>query len=144
MESGTGRSALLIVFDASTVVGAALGPGSVPWQAIHRARERDLIALSEPVAAEIREVLARPKFSRVLTPVRQDEIAALLFTKAHWFVPATRVTDCRDSNDDIYLELALASDATVLVSSDKDLLVLDPWRGVRILLPAEFLRLPHW
>jgi putative PIN family toxin of toxin-antitoxin system len=125
------------------VVGAALGPGSVPWQAIYRAREQDIIAMSDPVAAEIRDVLARPKFSRVLSPVRQNEIAALVFAKAHWFVPATRVTDCRDAGDDIYLELVLASDASVLVSSDKDLLVLDPWRGARIFRPVEFLRLPH-
>jgi predicted nucleic acid-binding protein len=33
----------------------------------------------------------------------------------------------------------LAAEADVLVSSDKDLLVLHPWRGIRIVTPAEFL-----
>jgi hypothetical protein len=37
------------------------------------------------------------------------------------------------------LELALAAGAETIVSSDDDLLVLDPWRGVRILRPAEYL-----
>jgi predicted nucleic acid-binding protein len=27
----------------------------------------------------------------------------------------------------------------VIVSSDQDLLVLDPWHGIRILTPAQFL-----
>ena len=32
-------------------------------------------------------------------------------------------------------------DAGVIVTGDKDLLVLDPFRGVRIVTPAEFLKL---
>jgi uncharacterized protein len=53
-----------------------------------------------------------------------------------------KVTDCRDPKDDKYLELALAAGAETIVSSDDDLLVLHPWRGVRILRPADYLALP--
>ena len=56
--------------------------------------------------------------------------------------PGVRVTDCRDAKDNRYLELALAAGADVIVSSDDDLLILEPWRGIRILRPAEFLALP--
>lgn len=56
-----------------------------------------------------------------------------------WFVPAERVTDCRDAKNNKYLELALASGAGTLVTGDADLLVLHPWRSVRILRPAEYL-----
>ena len=56
-----------------------------------------------------------------------------------WFAPAERVTDCRDAKDNKYLELALAAGAGILVTGDADLLVLHPWRGVRILRPAEYL-----
>ena len=49
------------------------------------------------------------------------------------------MTDCRDPKDDKYLELALAAGADMIVSSDGDLLALHPWRGVRILRPAEYL-----
>jgi predicted nucleic acid-binding protein len=48
----------------------------------------------------------------------------------------------RDVDDNKYLELALAARAAVLISSDNDLLVLDPWRGVGVVQPAGFLRLP--
>ncbi|MGA9865203.1 MAG: hypothetical protein WBQ75_02045 [Acetobacteraceae bacterium] len=40
-----------------------------------------------------------------------------------------------------YLELALAAGATLIVSSDNDLLILSPWRGIPILRPAEYLAL---
>jgi uncharacterized protein len=132
----------LIVVDASSVVGAALKPGNLPWRALIQVREHDRVAMSDVVATEIREVLARPKFARVLTPSDQANIAALLFADARWFDPAIRVTDCRDANDNKYLELALAASASVLISSDMDLLALHPWRGISILLPSNYLALP--
>jgi uncharacterized protein len=49
---------------------------------------------------------------------------------------------CRDANDNKCLELALAARASVLMSSDKDLLALHPWRGISILLPPDYLALP--
>ena len=39
---------------------------------------------------------------------------------------------------DKFLALALASEADWLVSSDEDLLVLHPWRGLRIVTPRNF------
>jgi uncharacterized protein len=60
---------------------------------------------------------------------------------AVWFVPSVRVTDCRDPKDDKYLELALAAAAAFIVSSDDDLIVLHPWRGVSILSPAAYMAL---
>jgi len=49
------------------------------------------------------------------------------------------VTDCRDANDNKFLELALSGDADCLISGDDDLLVLSPFRGLPILKPKEFL-----
>ena len=46
---------------------------------------------------------------------------------------------CRDPRDNQFLALALVSEADALVSSDEDLLVLHPWRGIPIVTPAEFL-----
>ncbi len=131
----------MIVFDASTLVGAALKEDSVPERALLRAEEQDVFALSGAVEAEIAEVLGRPKFAHVITAARRDRVLGLVREAAVWFEPTIRITDCRDPKDDKYLELALASGAEAIVSSDDDLLVLHPWRGVRILRPAEYLTL---
>jgi putative PIN family toxin of toxin-antitoxin system len=95
--------------------------------------------LSEPVYREIAEVLSRPKFARVLTSDRRVDVLELLSAAAIWLSPCETVRDCRDSKDNCYLELALAAGATVIVSGDSDLLDLDPWRGVRVLRPAQFV-----
>ncbi|HME23962.1 MAG TPA: putative toxin-antitoxin system toxin component, PIN family [Acetobacteraceae bacterium] len=125
--------------DANTVVSAALNPNGQPRRAIAAARARGTIALSELVYGEIAAVLARPKFARILTDDRRHEILELLAAAALWTEPKDKVEDCRDAKDNRYLELALAAGATVIVSGDEDLLVLDPWRSIRVLRPAQFL-----
>lgn len=131
----------MIVFDASTVVSAVLKVDSVPERALFRAEEVDVLALSAAVDDEFSEVLSRPKFARAIPLGRRDSFLRILRDAAIWFDPVVRVTDCRDPKDDKYLELALAAGAETIVSSDDDLLVLHPWRGVRILSPADYLAL---
>ncbi len=103
------------------------------------ARANGTIVLSEAVYGEVAEVLARPKFARVMTDDRLHEILELLSAAALWVETKETVQDCRDRKDNLYLELALATGATAIVSGDEDLLVLNPWRGVEVLRPAEFL-----
>jgi uncharacterized protein len=124
-------------------VSAALKMDGVPERALLRAEEVDVFALSASVDAEIAAVLARPRFARVIPHERHELILSVLRGEAVWFEPSVRVTDCRDPKDDMYLELALAAGAETIVSSDDDLIVLHPWRGVRILRPADYLSLTH-
>jgi putative PIN family toxin of toxin-antitoxin system len=129
----------LIVFDASTLIGVLLKADGVPERAFLRAEEIDVLALSPAVDAEIAGVLSRPKFACAIPASRCLQFLELLRGAAIWFEPSVRVADCRDMKDDKYLELALAAGAETIVSSDNDLLVLHPWRGVRILNPASYL-----
>lgn len=55
------------------------------------------------------------------------------------FDPAALAPASRDPRDNKFLALALTASATVIVSSDEDLLILHPWRGIPILTPAHFL-----
>ena len=51
------------------------------------------------------------------------------------------IVACRDPKDNKFLEVAVAGQAEYIVSGDEDLLVLDPFRGIRIVTPAELLEL---
>ena len=90
---------------------------------------------------ELEEVIERPKFRGRISDARRLAIMRLITTEAIWFEPNEVVEDCRDSKDNMYLELAAAAGASMIVTGDDDLLVLDPWRGVRIVRAAEFLEL---
>lgn len=111
----------------------------MPRQALLKARREDVIAVSPSVVAEIHDVLARPKFVHVLSTEDLAVVLGLLMDAAVWVRPTVPISDCRDAKDNQYLELALAASADVIISSDNDLLVLDPWRGIRIMRPADYL-----
>jgi putative PIN family toxin of toxin-antitoxin system len=130
-----------VVFDASSIVGAALKEDSAPERALLLARSQETLCLSPAVEAEIRDVLRRPKFAKYISEASAGRILDILGAPALILEPVERVTDCRDKKDNKYLELALAAEASVIVSSDADLLVLDPWRGIRILKPIDYIRL---
>jgi len=52
--------------------------------------------------------------------------------------PDEAVTDCDDHEDNRILELALASQAVLIVSNDSDLLHMTPWRGIPVVSPRDF------
>jgi putative PIN family toxin of toxin-antitoxin system len=130
-----------VVFDASSIVGAALREDSTPERALLHARSYATICLSPAVENEIHEVLQRPKFRKYISDAERGRVLDIVGAAALRFEPTQEITDCLDLKDNKYRELALAADAPIIVSSDDDLLVLDPWRGIRILTPADYLRL---
>ncbi|HEX3536963.1 MAG TPA: putative toxin-antitoxin system toxin component, PIN family [Stellaceae bacterium] len=132
---------MIVVFDASTFVSAALKPDSVSEQALLLAIDNpNRLILSSDVETEYREVIFRPKFDRFISRERRQHILDIVLFAADRVEPMERVRECRDPKDDKYLALAAAGDADVIVSSDaRHLLSMHPWRGISILSPADFL-----
>lgn len=131
----------MIVLDVSTVIGAVIRRGSVPDLATRHALASDDVAVSAALLTELNEVLTRPRLARFIDPQLRDDVLALFDAQASFFEPGETVAECRDPNDDKVLELALAAGAAAIITSDADLLVLHPWRGIRILRPADYLAL---
>lgn len=129
----------MIVMDASTLVSAAMNVGGVPYLAFRKARATDILAMSQFVFDEIFEVLHRPRLARFIDSDLRDDLLDRLVSSTVWVDPLLAVTDCRDPKDNKYLELALAASAGTIVSSDNDLLVLHPWRGISVLRPSDYL-----
>jgi uncharacterized protein len=100
------------------------------------------LILSQAVEDEYREVIFRPKFDRFVSVGRRQQILDIVVFAAERIEPTETVRECHDPKDDKYLALAAAGRADVIVSSDaRHLLSMDPWRGIRILSPANYLAL---
>ena len=132
------------MFDNSTLVSAALRLDSVPHRAFAHALFAAEVCASLSTLAELEKVLRRPKFDRYQRQDVRLEFAAVLRRHVALFaVTEAEVSNvnpsCRDPKDNQFLALAAACDADVLVSSDADLLALNPWNGVPILTPAALL-----
>lgn len=120
-------------------MGAVIRPG-IPRDALYRACDHDKPAMSQVVWDELVDVLHRPRLPRFIAPDQRASVLQLLRSVSVWFAPGQRVRECRDAKDDKYLELALAAEASIIVSSDDDLVVMHPWRGIQIMRPAAYLQ----
>jgi len=134
------RSSRRYVFDTNTLVSAALFRGGTPGEAFQYALETGVVLLSEATFEEIDEVIAREKFDDYLTPKERGAFIEALVDRSQFANPAEEIQACRDPDDDKFLELAVSENATCIVSGDSDLLELDPFRGIPILEPGDFLQ----
>jgi uncharacterized protein len=131
---------LRFVLDTNLIVSAALVAQSVSRRAFDRALDRGAVLLSLPVLAEINDVLGREKFRRYVSEDEAERFLASLSSVTEWVEVTASITACRDPSDNKFLELALSGEATHIVTGDKDLLSLNPFRGVAIVTPGELLK----
>ncbi|MCC7308743.1 MAG: putative toxin-antitoxin system toxin component, PIN family [Acidobacteria bacterium] len=126
------------VFDNNVLVSAAL-LGGFPRQAFDKLLENGTVLVSVSVLLELADVLNRPKFEKYVTHDERMRFMVSFLKVAELIEINETITVCRDPKDDKLLELAVSGNADFLVTGDKDLLVLNPFRGVEIITPREFL-----
>ena len=67
------------------------------------------------------------------------EAIAAFEQKSQLIQVSTKISACRDPKDDKFLELAIESGASCIVTGDNDLLVLNPFETIPILTAKDFL-----
>lgn len=127
------------VLDTNVIVSALLMKKSIARDALDKARAAGEILLSIDVIEELHDVLSRPDFDRYIDEEDRLRFLALLVKEATLVDITESVKECRDPKDDKFLELAINGNAILIVSGDKDLQVLHPFRSIPILSPREFL-----
>ncbi|HLJ76926.1 MAG TPA: putative toxin-antitoxin system toxin component, PIN family, partial [Acidobacteriaceae bacterium] len=112
------------VFDTTVVISALLfGEGRLSWLRPHWQSSNCLPLVSRDTAAELVKVLNYPKF-QLSAPSQRELLADYLpFCEVVTARKACPVK-CRDPRDQMFLDLAHCGTAEVLVSGDRDLLVL--------------------
>jgi uncharacterized protein len=125
--------------DTNVLLSAALFKQSVPRQALNKALADGQILMSAPVLTELQDVFRRSRFDKYLS----TESRAVFLNDLQEIVENIEIIEaiaiCRDPKDNKYLELAVSGNATCIISGDRDLLILHPFRGISILTPADFL-----
>ena len=114
---------------------------SSPARALRDAASRHTILISEPLWQELTLVLQRVKFRKYFTVEEREAFLDFLAFKGEWVSITSRCEVCRDPKDNMILDLAVSGQADCIISGDQDLLVLDPFQGIRIVTPATFLEM---
>ena len=130
-----------IVVDTNVLISAALSPTGTSRQALLRAAREGILLVSSATLAEFIAQIHRPKFEQYLDPEERDAYVVWILARTERIHVTERVKVSRDPKDDMFIELALSGNADVIVTGDNDLLVLDPFRGIRIVTPAVFLQM---
>ena len=118
-----------VVFDCNVFLQALANDESPAAKALDFL-EAGVITLfvSEPVLREVRDVLTRPKLRRQMPRLTDVRVSALLQRLANKAILIQNVPEefqyPRDPKDEMYLNLAIVTNATYLVSRDEDLLDL--------------------
>jgi hypothetical protein len=126
------------VLDTNVVVSGLLFQGSNPRRALLNAQEGETLG-SDATLLELVEVMSRSKFDRYLERGIRQQLVAEYMNACEIVAILYPILACRDPKDDKFLEVAVHGRADAIVTGDQDLLELNPFRGIEILTPAEYL-----
>jgi len=126
-----------VVLDTNVLVAAHFNPGSASNKILDLCQRKKLVlVLTSHILKEfsliLRNISARKSFRK-----RTDKIIsqAILIKKA----PRVNVI-VEDPEDNKFLSCALAGKADYIITSDRHLLVLRKFKGIRIVKPTQFLK----
>ena len=124
-----------LLLDTNVLVAALIARGACTDLLEYCVRHHVIIS-SRPLLDELREVLSR-KFHQGPVDVRG---AIRLFAATFTLVTpdALEPPVCRDRDDDVVLASARAGDCAAIITGDQDLLILDPFQGIRVFAPSAF------
>jgi putative PIN family toxin of toxin-antitoxin system len=129
-----------LVVDTNIFVSAALKNSSWPASVIRWVSRHGGLLKSDATERQLLDVLQRDYIAEKMPPWYLERVRGVL-AAAEPVEIVERVALCRDPTDDKFLELALNGRADLIVSGDRDLLTLNPFRDIPIITPAIFVRM---
>lgn len=147
-----------VVFDANILIQAALSDRGPAFACVQLVRDNGVeLVVTRMILEEVTEVLVRlsskPKYEALLSRTTIESFADLLRRMATVCDEPSRVFMLpRDPDDEVYVNLAIATGATLIASRDRDLLDLmesdqqeaislrQEYPDIRIVSPVVFLR----
>ena len=128
-----------VILDTNVLISGLLSTTSTPAQAVEHAISTGQLLASTDTLLELMGKLLSPKFDRYVPRERRDALVLRLAPLIEIVELVQRIQACRDPDDDKFLDVAINGRADVIVSGDRDLLDLNPFRGIAILTPAAYM-----
>ena len=124
-----------IILDTNVLIAAFIARGSC-HELLEYCIRRHTLVTSDFILDELRETLIE-KFKH--TSEAAGEAATLLRSRMEVVIPARLDTPvCRDADDDNILAAAVTGNCELIITGDKDLLVLRRFADVEIVSPSDF------
>lgn len=133
---------LKVVIDTNVIISAVIGK-SATLVKIYNSFVNNLFTpiLSPPLQEEILNVARKPRLRRYFRAREIKRLKELIKVDTLLVMPTKKILICRDAKDNIILETALEAKANLIVTGDKDLLILKSFLGIPIIEPRKFSNL---
>jgi putative PIN family toxin of toxin-antitoxin system len=127
-----------VVIDTNICLSGLLSTTSTPARAVERAVREHQVLASKATLRELAAKLLSPNFDCYVARERRMALLDRLAPNLVVVEVVQRIRACRDPKDDAFLELAVNGSADLVVTGDRDLLSLHPFRGIDILSPSAY------
>ena len=128
-----------VVIDTNVLISSLFFATSTPAKAVEKAVTTAQLVATTETLRELIEKLLLPKFDRYVHRERRDALLQRVASLVEIIDVLQPIRASRDPKDDKFLEAAVNGRASVIVTGDRDLLDLSPFRGIAIVTPADDL-----
>ena len=128
-----------VVIDTNVLISSLLLTTSTPARAVDKAVTKAQLVATKETLRELLGTLHSPKFDRYVRRKRRDALLERVASLVEIIDVLQPIRASRDPKDDKFLDAAVNGRANVLVTGDRDLLDLNPFRGIAIVTPADYL-----
>jgi len=125
-----------VVIDTNVLISSLFLATSTPAQAVDKAVTKAQLVATMETLRELIEKLHSLKFDRYVRRERRDALLERVASLVEIIDVLQSIRASRDPKDDKFLEAAVNGRADAIVTGDKDLLDLNPFRGIAIVTPA--------
>lgn len=128
------------VIDTNNLISASLIPTSTSRKALEKAMTLGKVAIAPNTLDELLDVIFRKKLDKYFSDNNERlVIVNILEANAVFFSPEISIDECKDKKDNKFLELAIAAQASCIITGDNDLLVVHSFRNIPILNAFDFI-----
>jgi putative PIN family toxin of toxin-antitoxin system len=128
-----------VVLDTNILISYMLKPSAGIAHVVHTALDSGVVLFSQDTFDELRNIIERFVKRGYVTAQEASEFLGSIVEVTEWVKILETIQACRDPKDDKFLELAVNGQAEYLITGDKDLLVLHPFRETKILSTKDFI-----
>jgi len=129
-----------LILDTNVIISGVLLKGEAIRSLLIYVLNEYQLVFSQTTWDELASVFQRDAFEKMMPLGARLRVLAELASKVEVVESTSIVTDCRDPKDNKFLSLAIDANAIAIVTGDKDLKVLHPYKGIAIQSPADFMR----
>ena len=134
-----------VILDTNIFIRSLLGSSSASFiidEVIPN--KKFTLVVSDNLIKEIKRSAAKARLAPLIPSYKLVKLISLIKERAVSVKISDNLKACRDVKDNFLLEMAVKARAHIIVTEDKDLLVLNPFRNIAIITPAEFLKRLGW